>query len=81
VNTSDVVTITRAEYRLSRQELKVTAISSEQPSAVLRVIEFNQDMVWKNNRYEFEVRPVSSPGTVTVTSDFGGSATATVINK
>jgi parallel beta-helix repeat protein len=81
VNTSDVVTITRAEYKLSRQELKVTAISSEQPSAVLRVIEFNQDMVWKNNRYEFEVRPVSSPGTVTVTSDLGGSATATVINK
>jgi hypothetical protein len=76
VNTSDVVTITRAEYKLSRQELKVTAISSEQPSAVLRV-----DMVWKNNRYEFEVRPVSSPGTVTVTSDLGGSATATVINK
>ena len=81
MNTSDVVTITRAEYKLSRQELKVTAISSEQPSAVLRVIEFNQDMVWKNNRYEFKVRPVSSPGTVTVTSDLGGSATATVINK
>jgi parallel beta-helix repeat protein len=79
-SSSDVVTITRAEYKLARQELKVTATSSGQPNAVLTV-EGLGPMIWKNNRYEFKKRPVSSPGTVTVTSDFGGSATATVVNK
>ena len=79
-SSGDVVTITKAEFKQVKQELRVIAISSEQPNAVLTV-EGIGEMVFKNNRYELKVRQVSSPGTVTVTSDLGGSTMATVVVK
>ena len=73
----DVVTITKAEWKASRQELKVNATSSEQPDAELTLVGFGQ-MTFKKNKYEFKIKKVDNPGTVTVTSNLGGSDTATV---
>ncbi len=82
VGVSEVVTITRAEWKSAKLELKVRATSSEQPGAVLTVIGFGQ-MRSKDdkNYYEFKTKPVANPGTVTVTSSLGGSDTATVKSK
>jgi hypothetical protein len=80
LSVNDVVTITKAEWRERRQELRVTAVSSSQPNAVLTVVGFGQ-MVSRPDKCDFKVRPVPSPGTVTVTSSLGGSATATVVIK
>jgi hypothetical protein len=77
VGVTDVVTIIKAEWNAAREELKVQATSSEQPGAVLTVVGFGQ-MTFKKNKYELKDRPVPYPGTVTVTSDLGGSGTATV---
>ena len=74
----DVITITKAEWKASRQELKVTASSSQQPGAVLTVVGFGQ-MTFKRNKYELKMKPVDNPGTVMVISDLGGSATVTVV--
>ena len=35
-------------------------------------------MTFKKGKYELKIRPVADPGTVTVTSDLGGSATKSV---
>ena len=78
--TTDVITITKAEWRERRQELRVTATSSEQPNVVLTVEGFDQ-MAFKSNKYELKVRPVPRPMTVTINSSLGGSATATVVTK
>ena len=76
----DVVAITKADYNASKQELKVEATSTESPSAVLTLTGFGE-MTYKANKdlYELKVKPVANPGTVTVTSDRGGSDTATVV--
>ena len=73
----DEVTITKAEWKQKNSELKVVATSSEQPGAVLTVVGFGQ-MTFKKGKYELKIRPVADPGTVTVTSDLGGSATKSV---
>ncbi len=79
--TVDVVTITSAEWRAAKKELKVRATSSEQPAAVLTVVGFEQ-MTFKKNKYELKVKPVNDPpGTVTVTSSLGGSDSASVTIK
>ena len=74
----DVITITKAEWKAGRQELKVTATSSAQPDAVLTLVGFGE-MKFRKNKYEFKKKPLANPGTVTVTSSLGGSATATVV--
>jgi hypothetical protein len=74
----DAVTITKAEWKVSRQELKVEATSSEQPNAVLTLVGFGE-MAFKRGKYSFKIKPVpNNPGSVTVNSDLGGSATKTV---
>jgi hypothetical protein len=77
--TGDVVTILKAEWKADRQELKVEATSSEQPNATLTVVGFGT-MTYKadKNKYELKIKPVDNPGTVTVTSSQGGSASHSV---
>ena len=79
----DTIVITKAEWKASRSELKVEATSTGAPGAVLTVQGFGaMSYDSRKNKYKFSLRPVSSdPGTVTVISDLGGSATATVIVK
>ena len=74
----DVITITKAEWKASRQELKVRATTSAQPDAVLTLVGFGE-MKFRKNKYQFKKKPLANPGTVTVTSSLGGSATATVV--
>lgn len=79
---SEVVTILKAEWKAARQELTVEATSSLQPNATLTVVGFGT-MTFQANRskYVLQVRPVANPGTVTVTSSQGGSASQTVTVK
>ena len=59
-------------------EIAMKATSSAQPDAVLTVVGFGE-MTFKKNKYELKQKPVAAnPGTVTVTSSLGGSATRTV---
>ena len=79
----DVIKITKAEWRASTKELKVEATSSGAPAAVLTVKGFGQ-MTYSasKKKYTFAKKPVSAnPGTVTVTSSLGGSASASVTNR
>ena len=76
----DTVVITKAEWKASRNELKVEATSSGAPAAVLTVEGYGQ-MTYdsRKNKYKFGLKSVTSnPGTVTVSSSLGGSATETV---
>lgn len=73
----DTVTITKAEYKSDKSELKVEATSSDQPSVTLTLVGFG-NMSWKNNKYEYKAKPVANPGSVTVTSSGGGSDTKTL---
>ena len=78
-SSGDVVTILKAEWKADRQELKVEATSSEAPNATLTVVGFGT-MTYKadKNKYELRIKPVDNPGTVTVTSSLGGSASLSV---
>jgi hypothetical protein len=73
-----VVTITKAEWKASTQELKVEATSSEQPDATLTVEGFGT-MNFRSGKYSLKKKPVDYPPTVTVTSSLGGSAVANVV--
>ena len=73
----DVVTITKASYNVKKSKLRVHATSSDQPGALLTLVGFGQ-MNWKNDKYEYKENPVECPDSVTVISDYGGSATAVV---
>ena len=75
--TDDDVTITKAEWNQTRNELKVEATSSDQPNVELTVVGFGR-MNFKKGKYALKVKPVSNPGTVTVSSSGGGSATRAV---
>lgn len=76
--TGDTVTIILAQYQTSNRELLVRATSSRQPTAVLRVTGYGQ-MYWTSGGYyQMRKQNLSRPSTVTVTSSFGGSATAPV---
>ena len=74
---ADQITITKVEYKADKSELKIEAKSSDQPDAVLTLVGFGQ-MKWKKDKYEYKAKPVDCPGSVTVTSTFGGSTTAVV---
>ena len=79
-NPPDTIVITKAEWKASRLELKVEATSTGAPDAILTVQGFGE-MTYnaRKNKYKFTLKPVNSnPGTVTVTSDLGGSAVKTV---
>lgn len=78
--TGDTVTIVKAEWKQSRDELYVVATSSSQPDVTLTVVGYAA-MTFKRDKYEFKQRPLPYPATVTVTSSGGGSATASVTIK
>jgi uncharacterized caspase-like protein len=81
---TDVVTITKAEYKLAKHELTVQATSSVPGGvAVLTVIDYGEMTYNKrNDAYTFQARPVDDPGeTVTVTSSLGGFATVLVKHR
>jgi hypothetical protein len=73
----DEVSISKAEWKNKNSELKVVATSSASPDAVLTVVGFGP-MTFKNGKYELKLKPVVNPGTVTVISSLGGSATKSV---
>ena len=76
----DVVSIIKAEWRASRNLLKVEATSDLAPDAVLTVKDYGVMTYQANkNKYVFESRSVSAnPGSVTVDSSLGGTANLTV---
>ncbi len=81
-SSEDTVAITRAEWKAKRSELKIEATSTGAPGAVLSVVghgEMNYDS--RKIIYKLTLRPVNYPGTVTVISDQGGTATETVTVK
>ncbi|MHC4720024.1 MAG: Ser-Thr-rich GPI-anchored membrane family protein [Planctomycetota bacterium] len=80
---SDAITITKAEYNLSNQELRVQAKSFGQPNETLTLKGYGV-LTWKSdkNKYEYRVKSVSDPGgSVTVTSGSGKSAIKSVKYK
>jgi len=81
--TGDVITITKAEYKVSKSELKVEATSSQGGTAVLTVDGYGQ-MTYNNprNLYQFSEKSVPDPeGSITVTSSLGGEQTVAVTYK
>lgn len=78
---SDVVEITKADYRIRNGDLRVQATSTDF-SATLTVVGYGE---MKNNgdgTYQFRLRGAIDPGdTITVTSSSGGSATAPVKHR
>ena len=68
----DVVTISKAEYKADRQELKVEAHSSAEPGPTLTLVGWG-DMPWSKEKYKFTQKPVECPASVTVTSPPGRS--------
>ncbi|MHC4618740.1 MAG: hydrogenase small subunit [Planctomycetota bacterium] len=74
------ITIWKAEYNVSSQGLLVRATTDTQPADALTVQGYGV-MSWKANanHYEYRAAPVSDPGgSITVTSDAGGSVTCSV---
>jgi hypothetical protein len=80
--TTDTVRILSATYTAKRKVLSVEATSSAAPNAVLTVVGYGQ-MTYKTQTktYTYQATVASQPGTVTVTSNTGGSATANVALK
>jgi len=78
---SDVVEITKAEYRIRNGDLRVQATSTDF-TATLTIVGYGE---MKNNgdgTYQFRLRGAIDPGdTITVTSSSGGSATAPVNHR
>jgi len=81
IQASDVVEITKAEYRMRNGDLRVQATSTD-PSATLTVVGYGE---MKNNgdgTYQFRLKGAIDPGdTIEVTSSSGGSATAPVKHR
>lgn len=76
----DAVTISKAEWSSSKKELKVEATSNGTPAPVLTVVGFGA-MTYDSNKkkYSLTLKPVNTnPGTITVTSSKGGSASKAV---
>jgi len=87
--TGDVVTITKAEYKLRNGELNVEATSTGSPDAVLTVYDSTGAVNYgqmtydsRKDKYKLKKRGVTDPGEfVMVVSSLGGSATKTVKYK
>jgi len=76
----DVVTITRSTWKRGPGKLIVEALSDQQPQVTLTVEGFGP-MTWNpdTSKYSYTSRnKTPNPGSVTVTSSGGGSATASV---
>ena len=82
----DTVTIQRAEYTVSRKQLRVEATSS-QSTATLNVYTTTTNQLigklgsTRNGRYSGTFTWPSNPGQITVRSTLGGAATRTVTTK
>ncbi len=76
----DVVTITKAEYKVSQMQLIIRAKSDRQPSPTLTVVGYGT-MTWKPTKGLYELTQIiaTAPASVTVTSSLGGSATKAVL--
>jgi len=78
---SDIVEITKAEYRIRNGDLRVQATSTD-PSATLTVVGYGEMKNKGDGTYQFRLRDAIDPGdTITVTSLSGGSATAPVKHR
>jgi len=79
--TTDVVEITKAEYRISNGDLRVQATSTD-PSATLTVVGYGEMKNKGDGDYQFKARGVADPGeTITVITSSGGSATSPVKHR
>ncbi|MCP5052043.1 MAG: Ig-like domain-containing protein [bacterium] len=78
----DTVTITKAEWKASKEELKIEATSSDQPNVTLTVVGYGV-MTYKanKNKYELKKKPEAYVSSVTVTSSGGGTDTKSVTIK
>jgi len=83
-----LIRIKKAEYKASKRELKVEALNNEAGgSHTMTLYDEVGDVIGtmtpkKGNKYEYKAKGVDDPGdTVTVESDTGKSATATVKHK
>ncbi len=77
---SDTVTITTANWKRGPQKLTVYATSDQQPNVTLTLVGFGE-MNYNASAARYEYRSpknTPNPGTVTVQSSAGGSATAAV---
>jgi len=82
ITVADAVTIPTATYTLKKKLLAVTATSTGAPAAVLTVNDtWTMSYKSRTKTYSLQVSTPTNPGTVTVTSTLGGSATAPVIPK
>ncbi len=77
---SDVVRVTRAEWNVGILRIEAT---STNPSAILSVSGADGELMFTLNnngggRYSIQRSWLDNPGTITVTSNLGGSATTTV---
>jgi len=78
---SDVVEITKADYRIRNGDLRVAATSTD-PSATLTVVGYGEMKNKGDGTYQFRLRDAIDPGdTITVISSSGGSATAPVNHR
>jgi len=80
---ADVISITKAEWKGSRDQLKVEATSSGAPEAILTLDGYGV-MTYDagKNKYKADIRGVTSnPGSVTVSSSLGGTATSSVRSR
>ena len=77
---TDVVTITRADWKKGPKKLIVEATSDQQPNVTLTVVGFGVMTYDATNAiYKFtSPRGTANPGTVTVDSSGGGSTSAPV---
>ena len=80
---SEVVEITKAEYRIRNGDLRVHATStSTDPSTILTVVGYGEMKDNGDGTYQFRLRGQTDPGNeITVTSSSGGEDTATVIRR
>jgi hypothetical protein len=80
--TSDVITITFAQYKTKAKQLVVEATSSLQPQAALTLIGYGEmTLNAAGGVYIYRAKAEDPGNTITVTSDLGGSTTALVSQK
>lgn len=79
---TDIVTITKAEFVTKGGLLTIEAISNKQPDSALTESTIGV-IPWSltSQKYSYFARRATNPGTVTITSSLGGSATVDVTVK